>query len=63
MARGKNDRLWPLLGLHGMLIWFYVYQHLQHGYAEGYFVGLLMLVNLVLWSVLSMRPWRRSGSR
>jgi hypothetical protein len=64
MARGKNDRLLPLLGLHAMLIWFYVYQHLQHGYAEGYFMGLLMLANLVLWSVLSMRPWRTSsGSR
>jgi hypothetical protein len=62
VARDKNDRLVPLLGLHAMLIWFYVYQHLSHGYAEGYFVGLLMLVNLVLWSVLSMRPWRASAS-
>jgi hypothetical protein len=59
MARGKNDRLLPLLGLHAILIWFYVYQHLSHGFAEGYFVGLLLLVLLIGWSVLSMRPWRR----
>jgi hypothetical protein len=62
-ARPKQDRLVPLLGLHAMLMWFYVYQHLGHGFAEGYFVGLLMLVLLVAWSVLSMRPWRASASR
>ena len=63
MARGKNDRLCPLLGLHALLIWFYVYQHLSHGFAEGYFVALLLLVLLIAWSVLSMRPWRASASR
>jgi hypothetical protein len=59
-AREEDDRLMPLLGLHAMLMWFYVYQHLGHGFAEGYFVGLLLLVLLVAWSVLSMRPWRAS---
>ena len=58
MARKKGDRLVPLLGLHAILIWFYVYQHLSHGFAEGYFVGLLLLVLLVVWAVRSMRPWR-----
>ncbi|HEX8951063.1 MAG TPA: glycosyltransferase 87 family protein [Polyangia bacterium] len=62
-ARKANDRLLPLLGLHAILIWFYVYQHLGHGNAEGYFVGLLLLVLLVAWSVLSMGPWRASASR
>jgi hypothetical protein len=63
MRRDTRDRLVPLLGLHAMLIWFYVYQHLSHGFAEGYFMGLLTLVNLLLWSVLSMKPWRASASR
>jgi hypothetical protein len=63
MARHKHDRLVPLLGLHALLMWFYLYQHLAHGYAEGYFVGLLMLVLLVAWSVVSMGPWRASASR
>ena len=63
MARPKIDRLLPLLGLHAMLMWFYVYQHLGHGFAEGYFVGLLMLALLVAWSVVSMGPWRASASR
>jgi len=58
IARKKGDRLVPLLGLHAILIWFYVYQHLSHGFAEGYFVGLLLLVLLVVWAVRSMRPWR-----
>lgn len=58
MARKKSDRTMPLLGLHAILIWFYVYQHLSHGFAEGYFVGLLLLVLLVGWSLLSARPWR-----
>ena len=47
----SGDRLLPLLGLHAILIWFYVYQHLSHGFAEGYFVGLMLLVLLVGWSV------------
>jgi hypothetical protein len=62
-ARKRDDRLLPLLGLHVLLIWFYVYQHLGHGGAEGYFVGVLMLALLVGWSVISMRPWRVSASR
>ena len=63
MRREKGDRLVPLLALHATLMWFYLYQHLAHGFAEGYFVGLLMLVNLVVWSVVSMRPWRASAAR
>jgi hypothetical protein len=58
----RRDRLVPLIGLHGILMWFYLYQHLNHGFAEGYFVGLLMLVLLVAWSVVSMGPWRASAS-
>ena len=63
MVRPRQDRLLPLVGLHAMLMWFYLYQHLAHGFSEGYFVGLLLLVNLVVWSVVSMRPWRASASR
>ena len=38
-----------------MLMWFYVYQHLGHGFAEGYFVGLMMLVLLVGWALPALR--------
>jgi glycosyl transferase family 87 len=64
MAREeKPDRLVPLIGLHVILMWFYLYQHFNHGSSEGYFVGLLLLVLLITWSVLSMGPWRASSSR
>jgi len=59
----KNGRLAPLIGLHVLLMWFYVYQHLGHGFAEGYFVGVMMLALLILWAVVSMGPWRGSASR
>jgi hypothetical protein len=58
----RGGRLWPLLGVHALLITFYVYQHLGHGFAEGYFVGVMMLALLVGWSVISMGPWRASAS-
>jgi hypothetical protein len=57
--RFERDRLLPLLGLHVLLIWFYVYQHLSHGFAEGYFVGVMMLALLVAWAVSAMRAPRR----
>jgi hypothetical protein len=57
---GERDRLIPLIGLHALLAWFYLYQHLNHGYAEGYFVGLLLLVLLVAWAVTTL--WRLRGS-
>jgi hypothetical protein len=51
----KRGRLAALLGLHAILICFYVYQHLAHGFAEGYFVGVMMLMLLVGWAALAMR--------
>jgi hypothetical protein len=47
---GRLGRLTPLIGLHVVLGWFYLYQHLNHGYAEGYFVGLLLLVLIVVYA-------------
>jgi hypothetical protein len=52
---GRRGRLAPLLFLHVLLIWFYVYQHLNHGFAEGYFVGVLMLALLLVYFVTSLR--------
>src|SRR6202012_2717344 len=52
---GTRGRLAPLIGLHVLLIWFYVYQHLNHGFAEGYFVGVLMLTLLLVYFVTSLR--------
>jgi hypothetical protein len=61
-ARARSDRLAPLIGLHALIATFYVYQHLGHGFAEGYFVGVMMLALLIGWSVLSMGPWRVASS-
>jgi hypothetical protein len=63
LAWFRGHRLCALVWLHVKLMRFYLYQHLNHGFAEGYFVGLLMLVLLVVWAVVSMRPWRAYFSR
>jgi hypothetical protein len=57
----RPSRLVPLIGLHVLLCWFYIYQHLNHGFAEGYFVGLMMLMLLIVWAVVSIRSWRASA--
>jgi hypothetical protein len=53
---GKRDRLVPLVGLHLLLAWFYLYQHLNHGYSECYFVGFMMMLLIVAYSVSA--SWR-----
>jgi hypothetical protein len=47
--------------MHAMWAAFYVYQHLNRGYAEGYFVGLLLLGVLVAWAAQAIaRPQPRA---
>lgn len=58
-ADGRRGRLVPLLGLHVILIWFYIYQHLNHGFAEGYFVGLLMFVMIFVYT---WNAWTRPAT-
>jgi len=53
---GKRGSLAPLIALHATFACFYLYQHFNRGYAEGYFVGLLLLFVTSIW-LLSM--WRR----
>lgn len=59
-ARRTTDgkKLMPLLGLHAILMSFYLYQHTNHGYAEGYFVACLMLVLFVAWAASEAWAWR-----
>ncbi|HKA89228.1 MAG TPA: glycosyltransferase family 87 protein [Haliangiales bacterium] len=40
----------PLLALHVTWGAFYLYQHLNMGFAEGYFVALLLLGTFVVWA-------------
>jgi hypothetical protein len=40
-----------LLALHATLAAFYLYQHLNMGFAEGYFVGLLLLGVIIVWAL------------
>jgi hypothetical protein len=50
LAWTRAGRLLPLIGLHVVLMWFYVYQHLNHAHAGGYFVGFLLFWLLLLWA-------------
>lgn len=56
---GRRGRLMPLIGLHVILIWFYIYQHLNHGFAEGYFIGLLLFVLLFVYT---WNAWTRPAT-
>ncbi len=55
---GKRGSLAALIGLHAIFACFYLYQHLNRGYAEGYFVGLLLLFVALIWMV---PKWLRRG--
>ena len=58
--REGQPRLLPLVGLHALLIWFYVYQHLSHGFSEGYLVGLLLCGLCLAWGLtLVGSHWQR----
>ena len=51
----RGDRLSAgLLALH--VVWgaYYLYQHLNAGYAEGYFVAVLLLATLVIWAAQAL---------
>jgi hypothetical protein len=59
----KRGSLIPLLFMHGALMAFYLMQHLNRGYAEGYAGGVMMLVLLILWSVTTLlRPKAESAA-
>ena len=63
-ARRNTDgrMLAPLLGLHAMLMTYYLYQHTNHGYAEGYFTACMMLILFVVWGAgEAFSWWKRPG--
>lgn len=60
LAWTRAGRLVPLIGLHVVFMWFYVYQHLNHAHAGGYFVGLLLFGLLLTWAGTTVWCARRS---
>ncbi|MDB4967632.1 MAG: hypothetical protein JWN44_3321 [Myxococcales bacterium] len=59
---GRRGRLVPLVGLHVLLAWFYLYEHFNRGFSEGYFVGLLLCGLLVTWSISAVVAGRKTGT-
>jgi hypothetical protein len=59
---GRRGRLVPLVGLHFLLAWFYLYQHFNHGFAEGYFVALLLSGLIVTWSISAVLARKNPGT-
>jgi hypothetical protein len=52
----------PLVGVHAIWGAYYLYQHLDMGFAEGYFVALLLLGLLVVWATSLISRRRVLGS-
>lgn len=51
----RGDRLSAgLFALHVVWAAYYLYQHLNAGYAEGYFVAVLLLATLVVWAAQAL---------
>ncbi len=59
--RPERPPLFALFGLHAILALFYLYQHTNHGYAEGYFVALLMSIGLIAFGAAEALALRREG--
>lgn len=60
LAWTRARRTLALVSLHAVLIWFYVYQHLNHGWAEGYVVGLLLFFLVFIWAGSTIVCGRRA---
>jgi hypothetical protein len=63
LTRRGRPGLLALLGLHGCFALFYLYQHLNRGFAEGYAVALGLLVTLLVWGGLEMGATDQSSPR
>ena len=57
---GRRGFLAPLVFLHVALAGFYLFQHFNRGYAEGYAGGLCLLLLTLLWCATG---WTRTPSR
>jgi hypothetical protein len=57
LARRDDQKpaLGALMGLHGIFMMFFLYQHTNHGYAEGYFVALLLCAWLIAFTYFEYR--------
>ena len=57
--RRERASFGALLGLHAILALFYLYEHTNHGYAEGYFVALLFGAFTVAFAAAeAVAAWR-----
>ncbi|MBI3183186.1 MAG: DUF2029 domain-containing protein [Myxococcales bacterium] len=61
--RKERPPLYALFGLHAILALFYLYQHTNHGYAEGYFVALLLCAFVVAFAAAEAVALRQAGFR
>lgn len=57
--RKERPPLFALFGLHAILALFYLYQHTNHGHAEGYFVALLLSVFILVFGLAEAVAFRR----
>lgn len=57
--RPEKPAFYALLGLHLILALFYLYQHTNRGYAEGYFVAMLMAFGVLLFGVAEALELRK----
>lgn len=60
-SRPQRHFLVMLLGFLATYITYYTYQHLNRGFAEGYVVALLMLINIVVTAAFEWRDQRQSA--
>jgi len=52
---GQKPALGALMGLHAVFMGFYLYQHTNHGYSEGYMVALQLLILLGAFAFFEYR--------
>lgn len=57
-TRKDRPAFGALLGLHLIFAFFYLYQHTNHGFSEGFAVATLMALGIVLWGVAELRQVR-----
>jgi hypothetical protein len=60
-SRPQRHFLVMLLGFLATYITYYTYQHLNRGFAEGYVVALLMLINILVTAAFEWRDQRQNA--
>jgi hypothetical protein len=55
---GQDPALGALMGLHGIFMMFFLYQHTNHGMSEGYIVALQLCIWMITFTVFEYRVLR-----